>query len=53
MTRNGTTGGTIVSSVQHEEGHETMDEDVLTPPSITTGHGALFRTLQTLEDIGL
>ena len=39
MSNNGDTGGVVVTSVEHTEGHETMDEKQISDVGITTGHG--------------
>jgi hypothetical protein len=42
MTRNETTGGTVVTSTEHTEGHEVMDLNQISDEGITTGHGTLL-----------
>ena len=46
MSRNGNTGGAVVTSTEHTEGHETMDEDSIPDTGTTTGQGTF------VEDTG-
>ena len=39
MTNNGDGGGSVVTSTEHTEDHETMDEDQISDEGITSGHG--------------
>ncbi len=55
MTSYGDTGGSVVTSTEHTEGHEVMDEDQISDVGITETWvtGLLLYTLETFEDIGL